>query len=87
MNIYLKALSLDLAIRKKDAILIMDGAGWHKSKELIVPENIKIEILPPYCPELNPVERLWRYVKNSVKKIRDIFEDFNECLEKVLCYR
>lgn len=35
---------------------LMDGTGWHKSQELILPENIEIIYLPPYSPELNPVE-------------------------------
>ena len=53
MNVYLKELSKEI---KEDFILIMDGAVWHKSKGLIVPKNIQIVLLPPYCPELNPVE-------------------------------
>jgi len=61
MNVYLKELSRKI---KEDVVLIMDGAGWHKSKNLIVPKNIQIVLLPPYCPELNPVEGLWRYIKN-----------------------
>lgn len=43
-------------------LLFMDGrwgAGWHRSKELVVPANIAPVFLPPYSPELNPVERLW----------------------------
>ena len=36
-------------------VIVMDGAGWYKSKKLIVPNNIRIIILPPYSPELNPV--------------------------------
>lgn len=83
MNIYLKELSLDLTTRKKEAILIMDGAGWHKSRELNVPKNIKIEILPPYCPELNPVERLWRYVKDHTIK-NMVFGTLKE-IEDVVC--
>jgi transposase len=46
--------------------LIMDGAGWHKAKKLRIPKNIKIVFLPPYCPELNPVERFWLYIKKAV---------------------
>jgi transposase len=65
MNVYLKELSGKI---KEDLILIMDGAGWHKSKNLIIPNNIQIVLLPPYCPELNPVERLWRYIKDNVLK-------------------
>ena len=65
MNLYLKELSKKI---KEDFILIMDGAGWHKSKNLIIPKNIQIILLPPYCPELNPVERLWRYIKDNTIK-------------------
>lgn len=41
--------------------LIMDQAVWHKSKELVVPQNVSITYLPLYSPELNPVERLCEY--------------------------
>ena len=39
-------------------VLVLDGAGWHKSKELEIPENITLLILPPYSPELNPMENV-----------------------------
>ena len=65
MNVFLEELSKEI---KTDFILIMDGAGWHKSKNLIIPKNIQIILLPPYCPELNPVERLWKYVKDNIIK-------------------
>lgn len=80
MNVYLKELSEEIT---KDFVLIMDGAGWHKSKSLIVPKNIQIVLLPPYCPELNPVERLWRYIKDNMIKNR-IFETLSE-LEMAVC--
>jgi transposase len=57
--------------------LIMDGAGWHKSNDLEVPENINIFILPPYSPELNPVERFWEYLKKNVLHNR-LFETLEE---------
>ena len=44
-------------------LVILDQAGWHSSKELKIPENIELTYLPPYSPELNPVERLWRHLK------------------------
>jgi len=47
-------------------LIIMDSAGWHKSKALIIPPNIKLTFLPPYSPELNPVEKLWLYIKKSI---------------------
>ena len=50
----------------KKVILVMDGAGWHKG--LACPSNIEIMYLPPYSPELNPVERLWQFVRDAVLK-------------------
>ena len=41
----------------------LDGAGWHKSHALRVPDNITLVHLPPYAPELNPVELLWRQLR------------------------
>jgi transposase len=35
------------------------GAGWHSSKKLVAPSNIRLLSLPPYAPELNPLEHLW----------------------------
>jgi transposase len=46
----------------------MDITGWHKSRGLKIPQNITIIYLPPYCPELNPVERLWLYMKQNTIK-------------------
>ena len=43
-------------------LLILDGAGWHVSKKLRVPENITLKFLPSYSPELNPVELVWLYL-------------------------
>lgn len=61
MNLYLQELSREYT--PKTILLIMDQAGWHRSKNLSVPYNIKIMYLPPYSPELNPVEKLWQWLK------------------------
>lgn len=52
----------------RKAILVLDGAGWHKASKLAVPDNIELYFLPPYSPELNPVERFWQYIKNNTIK-------------------
>ena len=39
-------------------LLICDGASWHKSKWLKIPKNIKIIHIPPYTPEMNPIEQI-----------------------------
>ena len=80
MNVFLEEISKE---KKEDFILIMDGAGWHKSKNLIIPKNIQIELLPPYCPELNPVERLWRFIKDNTIKNK-VFETLKN-LEDEVC--
>ena len=46
------------------AVLVWDGAGYHSaSKALACPANLTLVTLPPYSPELNPVERLWLYLR------------------------
>ena len=45
-------------------MVILDRAGWHRSQGLVVPGNITLLELPPYSPELNPVERIWHYLRS-----------------------
>ena len=45
------------------AVLVLDGAGWHDARALAIPPNITLVPLPPYSPELNPVERVWLYLR------------------------
>ena len=45
------------------AALVLDRAGWHVSRRLAVPDTITLVPLPPYSPELNPVERVWLYLR------------------------
>ena len=47
------------------AILILDQAGWHMSKALVVPKNITLLPLPPRSPELNPVENVWQFMRQN----------------------
>src|SRR6185503_2970365 len=46
------------------AALVLDGAGWHVSESLSVPANLTLIHPPPYSPELNPVERVWEYLRD-----------------------
>lgn len=53
------------------AVLVCDGAGWHQSGErLIVPDNITLLRLPPYAPELNPIENVWEYLRGNLLSMR-----------------
>jgi transposase len=46
-------------------VMVMDKAGWRQAKDLKVPGNMRIIFLPPYSPELNPVERLWEEIREK----------------------
>jgi transposase len=46
------------------AVMLWDGAGFHSSKQLRVPDNVTVVTLPAYSPELNPIENLWHYLKS-----------------------
>ena len=45
------------------AALVMDQAGWHVTADLTVPANVSLILLPPYSPQLNPVERVWLFLR------------------------
>ena len=48
------------------AVLVCDGAGWHRpGTRLAVPDNITLLRLPPYAPELNPMENVWEYLRKN----------------------
>jgi transposase len=56
------------------AVLVLDRAGWHGAKALEVPANVTLVPLPPYSPELNPVERVWLYLRERFLSLR-VFAD------------
>ncbi len=62
------------------AVMIWDGAGFHTSGQLRVPENITLVKLPAYSPELNPIENLWHYLKSHFWSNR-AYQDY-EALEQ-----
>ena len=52
------------------AVMMCDGAGWHDERALTVPDNVTLALLPPYSPELNPVERVWLYLRERFLSLR-----------------
>lgn len=48
-------------------ILQLDNGGFHKAKRLQVPDNIILLFQPPHCPELNPIEQVWQYLKRGLR--------------------
>lgn len=71
MNVHLRHLSEQLG-PQRHAVLILDGAGWHTAKGLEVPENVTPLLLPSYSPELNPVERVWHWLRDRKLSNRNL---------------
>ena len=69
MQAFLEAFAKTIG-KNEHVALVLDGAGWHSGKSLRVPENITLVPLPAYSPELNPVERVWLYLKQRFLSLR-----------------
>ena len=63
MNRFLEIVAAERAA-DEHLVLVMDQAGWHRARDLVVPTGISLLFLPPYSPELNPVENLWHYLRD-----------------------
>ena len=68
----------------KHVILVLDGAGWHVAKDLVVPEGVELMFLPPYSPQIQPAERLWPLTNEPI--VNEYFETLEE-LDEVLAER
>lgn len=64
-------------------LLFLDGAGWHRANKLRIPKTMKLHFLPPYSPELNPVELIWDHLRENHFSNR-VFESLDE-VEEALC--
>jgi transposase len=63
---------------------VLDGAGWHGGHALVVPGNIPLVVLPPYSPELNPVENVWQYIRANWLAI-SVFDDY-DTIDDACCH-
>lgn len=61
----------EFALQKPDEfkIIILDNGAFHKAKRLKIPPNISLLFLPPYSPELNPAEKIWRFMKDRTSMV------------------
>lgn len=77
---YLKQLSEHKPSELK--IVVIDNAGFHSTKDMEIPDNIKLLRIPPYTPELNPCEQVWAYIKKRFKnKIYENLQDLKDWLK------
>lgn len=79
MNEHLKFISAQVK-PGSHAVLVLDQAGWHVAKALAAPANLTLLHLPPYSPELNPVERVWAYLRSHYLSNR-IYKDYDELFD------
>jgi transposase len=79
MNAHLLEISRTVA-PGAHAIIVLDGAGWHGSNALELPDNISFLALPPYAPELNPVENIWAYLRANKLAI-SVFETYDQIVD------
>ena len=82
MNVFLYHLSMSYP--DDIIILVCDGAAWHKAKALIFPENIRLVFIPPYTPEMNPIEQIWKEIRKRGFR-NEIFQTLNKVVER-LCF-
>ncbi len=79
MQLHLNEISKQVE-KNHHAILIMDRASWHTTEALIIPKNITLFPLPPYCPELNPMEQVWQKLKHEHLSNR-VFKNYEEIVK------
>lgn len=79
MSRFLAELSATLA-PDAHAVLVLDQAGWHGARALVVPDNLTLVPLPPYSPELNPVERVWLSLRERYLSHR-LLEDYEAVVD------
>jgi hypothetical protein len=82
MQLHLDTISEQLPANTH-AAMIIDGAGWHLSKDLSIPHNISLIKIPPRSPELNPAEKPWQYLKNNFLSnlVLNSYEDILEACQ------
>ena len=76
MSLHLAEISIQVA-PGAHAVVVLDGAGWHqKGNKLHVPDNLTLLHLPPYSPELKPVENVWAWLRGNTLSNR-VFESYD----------
>lgn len=83
MNLHLAEIATEVA-PGKHAILLLDQAGWHLSSRLIVSPNITILPLPAKCPELNPQENVWQFMRDNWLSNR-VFKSYEDIVNHCCC--
>ena len=80
MNLHLAEISTQIA-PGAHAVITLDGAGWHQAGgKLKLPHNLSLLPLPPYSPELNPVENIWQFLRQNHLANR-VYDDYTAIVD------
>ena len=80
MNVFLRELSK--AYDNDFILVVCDGAAWHKSRTLVLPENIELFYLPPATPEMNPIEQIWKEIRKRGFK-NEVFPTLEKVVDRL----
>ena len=80
MTLHLRTISNAVA-PDAHAIVVADGAGYHHKAAIRIPDNITLIKLPPYSPELNPIENVWAYLRSNRLAI-SVFETYDDIVAR-----
>jgi len=80
MTLHLEKISEQVG-KSAHAVLVCDGAGWHQpGRRLRVPGNVTLLRMPPYAPELNPMENVWEYLRGNQLSMA-VWRSYNAILD------
>lgn len=80
MNLFLDQLSKSYP--NDEIILACDGAAWHKSEGLLIPKNISLVFIPPYTPEMNPIEQIWKEIRKRGFR-NEVFSSLDKVVDRL----
>jgi len=80
MNLFLEELSKTYPDDR--ILLVCDGAAWHTTNTLVVPQNIQLIYLPPVTPEMNPIEQIWKEIRKLGFR-NEIFHTLDKVVDRL----
>ncbi len=80
MNVFLNELSK--AYMNDILLLVCDGAAWHKALGLKIPYNIRLLFIPPYTPEMNPIEQIWKELREK-GFLNEVFASLEKVVDRL----
>ena len=80
MDLFLSELSQEYP--EDRIIIVCDMASWHRAKALKIPSNIRLVFLPPATPEMNPIEQIWKEIRNRGFK-NEVFSTLEKVVDRL----